>query len=561
MTLERAALPPIGRDTKRMTTQSTDGGEHIEGLAEVGWEVEPSRSGLPTLKIGGRYAESRYRPLESAAQTARSIIEDCQSTQADFVILIGAGLGYLIEALRCQGSPPLLVWEPFPALREAIDTMGVKLPSVGAPQGHRKRRTKGQRGQSEARVWKWPGGKSLRIVSGPADFDRALVEFTAHSGRPHLVIHPGYEVTSRFEARYAARAVRQRLGRRGPLELSQAVVSERSLRALRNLPFCGTVADLSEMLEGQTAIIASAGPSIRAASPLIAAREGGALLACVQALKPLAAAGAHIDFATCADPSDIFAACKVDPQLPFDALLADTSCEPQMIERRIDRSFLFHLRTPHVHQLAWEACGLPVIDEPCLTISEISLLLAHSFGARRFILAGVDFDSNEERYPERFTARNLKGEAVSTNSHYFHGARYLSDLCARLAREGAEFYRFGEGLPIDGAEVVDERGLRALLADLPRFTTPSVGRHASPERMEVVTALLEGLRRHDPAEVKPNPGSNDLLQFGSGFAAMAPGAWPEAALNTLGDLGRCAAEGDADPSRSSCEQRWATSSR
>ena len=52
----------------------------------------------------------------------------------------------------------------------------------------------------------------------------------------------------------------------------------------------------------------------------------------------------------------------------FGALLADTSVDPALIEHWASQTYLFHLRTQHLHQIYWENCHLPIIDEPFISV-------------------------------------------------------------------------------------------------------------------------------------------------------------------------------------------------
>ncbi|MCP5042752.1 MAG: hypothetical protein GY944_17135 [bacterium] len=467
-------------------------------LAEVEWSLEASQDGTPVLRLAGRDVDSRYAPKANAARAAERILEDSAKHRADLVIVIGTGLGYLIDALARDRGPDLLVWDPFPLLREQLERDGVRLPRARAD------------------------GPCLEIVRSATSFDAVLARLARTHRRPQLVIHPGYEAVARFEARHAARELRRCFSGNEPTRVESCVVSERSLQSLRQLPLCRTIDDLSGTLDGQTAIIVSTGLSILPACKALSRRGGGALFAGVQALRRLAQHEVHINFATCADPADLFERRRVPDDVRYDALLADTSSHPDMLAPRLGRTFLYHLRTPHVHQVAWERCGLPTTDEPCLTISEISLLLALRLGARRFVLVGVDYDADDPRYSERFNARNLSGVGAPTNSHYFQGARYLDSLCPRLAAQGIELFRFSRGLPISGTRTIDEQELADLLADLPACRVPAPSIRLSADRLRASRKILRRLASPSSRAQDAGSSGRDAAQFGDDFAPLEP---------------------------------------
>ncbi|MCP4642823.1 MAG: glycosyltransferase [bacterium] len=82
-----------------------------------GLTLEASRSGEPTLKMGGVYLHSRYRPAEEAARLVSSADLDTEAP----VIVLGLGLGYHVLELVSRGYR-VVVLEPDPAVvRLALD--------------------------------------------------------------------------------------------------------------------------------------------------------------------------------------------------------------------------------------------------------------------------------------------------------------------------------------------------------------------------------------------------------------------------------------------------------
>ncbi len=283
-----------------------------EGLEELEWAVEPARSGAPTLILAGRYVHSRYDPEREAARLAGETARHIERRGVGLLVLVGAGLGQLPAALARRVSVPLLLWDPFPRVSASLGAAAAETPA------------------------------GVRRVSDPEAFDAALDALARPGLQPHLLVHPGYEEVARFETRWATRALRRRLAGERPLAPERAVVSRRAVDALERLPYRGTIADLAGCLREQTAIVVAAGPTLREACGALARRPGGAVIAALQALPHLAEAGVRVDFAVVPDPLRIEPARLARFGNHVDALLADTSIEPELVDWRPERTFLFH---------------------------------------------------------------------------------------------------------------------------------------------------------------------------------------------------------------------------
>ncbi len=447
------------------------------GVAEVDWSVEASRRGAATMKLGGRFVHSRYDPEREAETTARGICEELTRSRSSVLILMGSGLGYIVRAiaaaLAATPAKSILVYEPFPEISEAVSRLGHSIASHDF----------------------------VEVVHTSDELDRALDGLGSRELRSHLTVHPGYEHVARYEVRRVLERLRRRRGSGARRSFDEIDITLRDLRVLRRLTFRPTVDSLAGTLTGQTAIIASGGPSLDEAIPVLTAHRGGVIFACPQALERLHRAGVRAHYVVSPDPQDLFALSGAPEDAPFDTLLLDTQSHPGMAKRFLERVTHFHLRAPSLASLAWRAMGIEEIDEPFITVSETAWWLARSMGARRFVFAGVDFDSDDPRYRDRFQTRNQAGQIVATNSHYFHGARYLDDACARASEEGSEFFRVGAGLPIRGCQTIDEAELANVLRPLPYCETPASPFCMVPERLALLRKLVRDLER----ETRTNP--------------------------------------------------------
>ncbi len=436
-----------------------------QGLAEVEWALARARSGALTLRVGGQSVHSAYDPGGEARARARAIALAAREEGADAVALLGTGLGLLPEALRRELAGELLLFEPFPGLRRALEEVGA------APDGP----------QAETRA---------------AGLEATLAGWAAAGRRVHVAPHPGYTELCRFELRLAARALRRALGAPALPALGHAVVSPRSLEALVRFPGRRTLAELAGSCQGQTALLVAPGPSLAEALPALAARRGGVVFAAVQALRPLAEAGVRVDFAVAPDPLHSLPFLSgFEPR--FGLLLAEAGAEPGLLDRWPERTALFALRSSQLYDLAFAACGEAPLDEPLNTVSETMLLLARRLGARRLAFVGVDLCGEQKGV---FRARRASGSPALTNSHYLHAARYLSWRCPALAAEGCELWRVGDGLPLEGARQIAAAELPGLLAAAPPFE-PLPAAPAAPDarRLAVARELLERAAALPPA--------------------------------------------------------------
>ncbi len=386
---------------------------------EIEFELKDSRSGAPSLTVGGRLIHGLYDPVRDAQRDAVRLAK--RVGRSGGIALIGSGLDLLPRALREQGVRDLIVYEPFSRLREAL----------------------------------------ADALAGPRTELCTLDELEARLRRrpAHVVVHPGYDELVHFEQRFALRALRRGLGGR---RREESVASERSFASLARLPRLRTLSSLEGCLAGRSVVIAAGGPSLETVLPQIA-RAGAIVLAAPQALDRLLGAGVRVDFVVSPDPGDWLTPVLGPEGAPFGALLADTSTHPDVLDRCPERCFLFQLRSAHLHHEAWVRAGLPILEEPVLTVAETALELALELGARRVLLAGVDLDAPNPLYGSPFRAANLRGELVPTNRVYFHAARYLSHRLPRLP--DLEVRRVGQGLAIDAALPLEPQQAEEWLRD------------------------------------------------------------------------------------------------
>ncbi len=460
-----------------------------KGLAELEWSFESSRSGQPVLKIGGRYIHSRYDPIREAQAIVTQVAAEIACEQATLIILLGSGLGYLPAAFTAGLDVPVLLWEPFPQISRHVS---------------RSRES-----------WQ----SQLTLVENSREFDSEIRQLIGRGIKPHIVIHPGYKEFVRFEARYILWCLRKYFQLTRPLSIDEAVISKRSLDALERIPFLSAIDELDGCLAGHTAILVAPGPSSHMVQPYLnGCRNRGVVFAAIQSLRSLCEEGIPVDFAVAPDPQEYYTTIYLEGFRPeFTTLLADTSIDPTLLDLWKEKTFLFHLRTQHLHQIFWESCSLPVLDEPLISVSETMLVLAHNFGARQFVLVGMDFCSESLDYKVRFKTPNLSGQPCLTNSHYYHSARYLNFICPRLQELGCRIWRVSDGihdgLPIGGTELIAPGQIRTVINNEVEFNPPKPKGHVCSERYFEARGLLQRLiEQFDRAQGGP---SNSIIATSS----------------------------------------------
>jgi hypothetical protein len=247
------------------------------------------------------------------------------------VCLIGAGLGYAIEALQTRGAAAtkILVQEPEPTLLrlclERRDWTSLiesgRLMMLGGPVFE---------GRTEA--WR------LVTPDGP---DPIVVR--------HRVLCEARETEAREALQVVARAV---AGARANDEARRRFAGTYLLNTLRNLPhivYGGDPGALAGSLAGIPAVVVGAGPSLDANRPTL--REVGEralIISTDTAWRPLATAGIAPALVVAADPSEINGRHLLDiPDSDETWLVTEASVAPRAVEAAASRVATFRVSDHH----------------------------------------------------------------------------------------------------------------------------------------------------------------------------------------------------------------------
>lgn len=448
-----------------------------KGYSEFEWEIKQSRSGDLTLILGGRAVYSLYEPLKYAENTARVLIEKALAESCDHIIIIGLGLGYLPRALYDAGFRRIIVWEPFPVMQKSFPVCDGDWREV------------------------------VTVVHEYREFQKGVLRFSGKGSKPKLIIHPGYDIFCRLEHRLAVQAL-ERIYTTGNEE--SYVISRRSLESLVRLPFLATIRECEGVYKGRKAVLANPGPSLKRCVQVLKGTDESIVFASLQSAAYLQKNGIRVNYIVCADPKDMSpftAECNDD----FDAFFAETSVDPGTLDWKKNKTILFHFKCGQVHEKLWEQAQLPVIETPTSSVSEVMLLLAVYMGFDEMYCLGMDFCWKEDRYTYRtkykydddarindmassFKLSASDGQIATTQSLYFHGARFMQHKCSELSSKGKDVYQVEGGLSFTSSGVLTVDDLEKKISSGKEGGTVKISNRQSPITVEQVEHLLNEIK-------------------------------------------------------------------
>ncbi|HOT27377.1 MAG TPA: DUF115 domain-containing protein [Candidatus Ozemobacteraceae bacterium] len=265
--------------------------QHADAASDASYRVEPARTGLPTLTIatGGKTFSyhSRYDPLAEAARQADSVLQP----QHTNVMILGAGLGYLVDVVLEKLARPgferqVYVVEPDPQVfLRALASRDMR-PALNDPRiewcvGM----TPDEFGDRWAMGLDWVNLDALAVVEHPPSLSRfhgyferlkEKVLYLANRSKGNLVtlMHTGNEFHSNSFA---------------------------NLRAALTLPGVGR---MFGRFAGVPAVIVAAGPSLEKNAALLAdIRDRFLVIAVDTSFRQLVARNIRPHIVLAADPS------------------------------------------------------------------------------------------------------------------------------------------------------------------------------------------------------------------------------------------------------------------
>lgn len=267
---------------------------------------------------------SRRDPVRDAD----ALLNDLPDPLPGALVVVGLGLGYLVDALVARGwSGRLLALEPEPGLVPALLARPV--------------------------CANWAASGHLRVVSGP-DY-RQLAEALAGFGLvdPRPLLHP---VLARTHADNTKRAIaalaRAAHGVRANEEAKGRQASLCLRNTLSNLRLLAQESDVTALdgtMRGVPAIVVAAGPSLDGQLDDLRDAQSRALIIAVDtALRPLLAAGIRPHLAVAVDPSTINATHLLELSGAESTwLVAEGSVDPHAMNAFRGRIFAFRVGSRH----------------------------------------------------------------------------------------------------------------------------------------------------------------------------------------------------------------------
>ena len=386
------ALPPL---TRRAIESSA-----ADGLVQIHTAGGVMSASLRTPDGRSVRIHSGRDPRAEADQFIESALGALPGGAPSVVIVIGPGLGYMLEAIERRATDTkIIAIEPFPAVARAM---------------------------LERRDWReWIASKRLTLLLGPdylgaGDAGRLLDERAATSAS--IVEHPVVKRSFPAEtarARAAADHVVQ--GARANAEARRAFAGRYLLNTLANLPEIaaeGDVSSLRDLFSGMPAIVVAAGPSLDEQLPHIKALEDRALIIAVDtALRPLKNADVQPHLVVAVDPSEANALHLLGVEDTSGTwLVTEGSIDPRVYPEFAGRVFTFKVSE---HQ-PWPWLKTQGIERGTLRAWGSVLTTAFDFAC----FAGAD--------PIVFVGADL---AYTGGLHYCRGTMNEPEVAADAGRE------------------------------------------------------------------------------------------------------------------------------
>jgi len=296
------------------------------GLVESQTVDVAGPAGRPAIRLQDGRTVQIHAANDPAAAAEATVARLVASGPLAHLIVIGAGLGYLFDALERSGAATkVLAVEPVPAIAHAM---------------------------LARRDWTtWLESGRLRLLVGPdyAGAADAWRVFGSGAPKPPTIMSPLIDREFPEEAARARGVVAHILaGVQANEEARRKFAGRYLLNSLANLPAIaaeGDAAALSGAFAGVPAFVVGAGPSLDANLPMLARLRGRALIVAVDtAVRPLLAAGLQPDLVVAVDPSDLNALhLKGLPDVHSMWFVAEGSLDPGVWAPFSERTFTFRV--------------------------------------------------------------------------------------------------------------------------------------------------------------------------------------------------------------------------
>lgn len=500
--------------------------DFVSGLDETTIRPAASPTGV-RLEIATR--DGRWVPVEGEDPAGRAVALAQQlDPAADQIVVIGAGLGHLIDALeRRHKRPTVVLFEPV----AGVATLMLARRDFGS----------------------WLASGALRVLVGPDYLGATAAAKALDGAKPVLQI--ASPVLAGIRPEWVERA--SAVGREIVAEAAANAEARRRFagryltNTLRNSPRIASGADvaaLTGLMAKRPAIVVGAGPSLdQNLHDIEEVRDRAVIIAADTALRPLLAAGVEPHLVVAVDPAELNARHIAGVNAPNLHLVAEGSVHPTAFDAFGGRTFFFKVSD---HD-PWPWLRAAGCDRGLLqawgSVVTSAFDLARRLGCDPICFAGLDlafthdrpycrhtifdrmwldaieahgytwqqvFDDYFTRVPVEWTA-DLAGTRVRTTPHLMAFKNWLVEA---MASDTSRRYVNGTGAGLLFGGAVEQVPLRAVLS---RAVSQGeiVNAFASAYHASSRSSASLGLATATLLDAFDQPASHDLIERWLTFAA------------------------------------------
>lgn len=218
----------------------------------------------------------------------------------------------------------------------------------------------------------------------------------------------------------------------------QRVLSNRTLKLLKALVDgapVGLAQDLADVYGGRPFVVCAPGEALDPAAVKRLQAGGAVVLASWQAVEKLNAGGVVPNIAVCLDPSYLLLTKYKGGKAQ--CLLCDTMAVQDFWKLGMP-TYLFNVRSAHLHQNLWSAMKWFTLSDQSQTVSEASVWLALLLGASSLVVMGADYACHLPEAQAKAIGNTLpcvgveNGRQWFTQWHYWGACKHMIQLAMSL---------------------------------------------------------------------------------------------------------------------------------
>lgn len=331
------------------------------------------------LRVEIKAADNEWWPLDGADPVALATAQAASQSGAEAVMLVGPGLGYLLDALeRANTQTKVIALEPDPGTAVLF---------------------------LARRDWRnWFESGRLRVLTGPDYVGASACSRIVNADRPPaILVNPALE-RHRPAHGQRARAVAERIIAEAlsNAEARRQFAGRYLLQSIGNLPVIGresNVSALQNAFRDRPAIVVGAGPSLDRNVEAIAAHSGQAVIVAADtALRPLLAGGVRPHIVVGVDPAEVNSRHLAGTIGTDDTwLAAEGSLHPAAFSSFGGRTFVFkvsdHEPWPWLQTLGIERATLRAWGSVVTSAFDLAVRM----GCNPIIFSGLDLAYTDHR--------------------------------------------------------------------------------------------------------------------------------------------------------------------